>query len=79
MQKPLPSTMPTNLEEAVDTLIAFYEKDLPAVKAQSEEEFKSSSHYAVGMFIRSTWYLWWYEGHPYDNWPMEQYALVKWF
>jgi hypothetical protein len=46
-----------NLEEAVETLLAFYADRLEEVLAMTKDKFRASTHYAAGMFIRNSWYL----------------------
>lgn len=73
--------LPETLEEAIDVLKAFFSPHLEKIKNMTESEFGASVHFHSGMFIRNSWKLWWYPGHPYEDkgWPKEQPKLNKWF
>ena len=73
------TSIPETIEQAVETLAAFYNKSLPAIKAMSQEGFEASTHFGAGMFIRDSWCLWWYERYICENWPKEKPLLVKHF
>jgi len=72
--------LPNNLDEAIDDLITFYEKDLPLIIEMTEDTFSSSSHFGAGMFIRNSWFLWHQEPNTkYPSWPNTRPPLVKFF
>ena len=73
------NALPSTLDEAIETLLAFYEKAIPEISEMTLEKFRASSHFGAGMFIRNSWYLWWYEGHKYGSWPDTQPPLNTWF
>ncbi len=75
------NTLPTNLEEAVETLEIFYssQQAVEEIKNMSLKKFEASSHFGAGMFIRNSWNLWWFEGHKYPSWPKEKPKLIEWF
>lgn len=75
------NVLPATLEEAIELLKSFYGQHLDKIKAMSEREFLASSHFMSGMFIRNSWNLWWYAGHPYEDkgWSKDQPKLNKWF
>lgn len=64
---------PNNLEEAVDTLIAFYgEVQLQDVLRGGITSYESKPLYGVAEFVRNNWFLWW---HP--NYNTKQYPAIK--
>lgn len=74
------SGYPNDLQEAIETMKDYYGDDIiKAIKNMTEKQFEASSHFGAGMFIRNSWYLWWYEGHEYDSWPDNKPAIVKFF
>lgn len=73
------TSIPATVEQAVETLMAFYSNSLPQIREMSQNDFKGSAHFGVGKFIRNTWCLWWHEGHNYESWPIDKPVLVKYF
>jgi hypothetical protein len=72
--------LPKDLDEAIETMKEFYGGSLiDAFMKMTEEEFRSSTHFGAGMFIRNSWYLWWNEDHTYKEWPKSIPPLVQWF
>lgn len=73
--------LPKDLEEAIETLLTFYSSapDAGAIIDMDEEQFVTACHHVAGRFIRNSWYLWWWEGHPYEEWPKSKPELTKWF
>jgi len=72
--------LPQDLEEAIEILKTFYgELQLDKIKLLSEKDYVNSVHFHHGMFIRNSWQLWWYFGHPYEGWSKTQPKLNKWF
>lgn len=68
------NVLPDDLNEAVDLLRTFYSKHLMDIMNMSEAEFRSSTHFGAGMFIRNSWNLWWSIDSGSDK-P----KLVNWF
>lgn len=74
------SVLPNNLDEAIEILKVFYKNELDFIKQLSEKEFRSSSHFGAGMFIRNQWHLWWIEGRKYpSDWPTTKPKLIEFF
>lgn len=71
--------LPKDLDEAIDLLKNFFQENLEKIKTMSEQDFRDSSHFGAGMFIRNTWFLWWYKDHKNEGWPKEQPPLNKIF
>ena len=70
---------PTNTEEAVETLLAYYADNIPVVQKRTEEEFLALAHFAAGTFMRNSWCLFWNEENRHPAWPAEKPPLVQWF
>lgn len=72
---------PKNLDEAVDDYLSFYSKaeDLEEVMKGSEDDFIAMAHHFSGQFLRNSYFLWWWEGHKYDSWPMSQPPISEYF
>jgi len=70
---------PSNLDEAIETVIDFGELTKDKLANLSENEFVSNLHFSYGMFIRNEWFLWWQKDHEYENWPIEKPELVAFF
>lgn len=70
---------PANLEEAIDDLKAFYNKDLNMIAMMNEGQFVSSSNFIEKMCIRNAWCLWWFENHQHSRWPKRKPKLVEFF
>ena len=79
MKDPQLTGIPETIEQALETLTAFYSQALPQIKEMSQEDFEAYASRDTGMFIRDAWYLWWYDGHYYDKWPSDKPSLVKHF
>lgn len=74
------TVLPNDLDEAIEILKTFYKNSIEEIKRMEEEEFMASSHFGAGMFIRNEWYLWWHEGHNYQNhWPAHKPKLNEMF
>lgn len=71
--------LPKDLDEAIDALLTFYQKDIPSIATMSEDEFIASSHFAAGLFIRNAWFLWWHKAHKWNEFPKTQPAIVAFF
>ncbi len=74
-----PSSIPNTLDEAIETLLAYYAQDIPTIRTRTEDEFLALAHFAAGTFMRSTWCLFWNEENRHPAWPVEKPALVQWF
>lgn len=75
----LKEELPISLEDAIEKLKEFYKKYLSEIKNMKEDDFKYSSHFWSGMYIRNSWQLWWSEGHQFLEWSNEIPPLNKWF
>ena len=73
--------LPSNLEEAIETFIAFYENQPALFELANAPElvFLNRLHRSAGSFIRNHWYLWWKEGHDCNSCPTTMPPLVKYF
>lgn len=71
--------LPDNIDEAVDILKVFFSESIDEIRSMSEKQFRTSSHFGAGMFIRNSWFLWWYKGHGYAEWPTDMPKLNEWF
>ena len=71
--------IPATIEQATETLTKLYSQSLPHIMEMSQKDFEAFAYFGAGMFLRNTWYMWWYEGHYYDNWPKQKPELVKYF
>lgn len=70
---------PQTLEEAIQMLINEAQEQNVLVELTDMKDEDFNPHHTIGQDIRNKWFLWWYEGNPYDKWPKEIPALVKWF
>jgi len=73
--------LPANLEEAVETFIAYYQNEHSFLELAYAPEliFLNRLHCGAGLFIRNTWYLEWKEGHSNASPPASMPPLVRYF
>lgn len=73
--------IPESLDEAVELLRSLYDREsIEEIRSTPEDEFVTSVHRTMGMYIRNTWQLWWYMNHMYrDDWKEEKPKLVEFF
>ncbi len=71
---------PNDLEEAVDTLIAFYSEDrLKKMVRGGGDIYQSKSLYGIALFIRNNWFLWWHPNHNNNWFPVSKPPLLHFF
>ena len=71
--------LPKDLDEALEILTNFYSQHIQEIIEMPEKEFIGSTHFMSGMFIRNTWFLWWFPNNGYKGWPETQPPLNAWF
>lgn len=71
--------LPSNLEEAIETVLGFFSDIVKSIEENDEETFVTVTHHAGGQFLRNSWFLWWTEGHGYSEWPKEKPELITYF
>lgn len=70
---------PADLDEAIELLKGYFAASIDEIKAVTEREFSSRVHHMSGRTLRNEWFLWWFEGHGYKEWPQEKPKIVAWF
>ncbi len=73
--------LPNTLDEAVETFIGYYYRsaNYESFLELDEDAFVIYTHNSAGQFLRNSWFLWWQEGHKYNEWPATIPPLVKFF
>lgn len=74
---------PNTLDEAVDHVLSHI-TDEESIKfleqfENDERGFLGELHHFYGQNLRNNWYLWWFEDHGYESWPVEKPAIVQHF
>lgn len=71
---------PNNLDEAVDTLIAFYgENRFRLILKKNVSLYDSKTVYNLAGFIRNNWFLWWHDNHNSKWFPASKPPLLSFF
>lgn len=72
--------LPKDLDEVVELLNAFWKPEIKFLKDMPEQKFMAQAHHSGGQFLRNSYFLWWFPGHPYvGKWPVVIPHLVQWF